>query len=188
MPSILCLELAPNQDLELQTNRSRKLLGVWCWDWYQNKAGELYFLFFLCTFIVFWFFTSVFSKNKTSTSQNVDIFRIRSNVDLPKMLDKILKIQNLAIRHLESLFSLWVDVLSKYELHTRLPHCVIPIPLGRPCLGELTTGASGRSPSNWNLPPPAPHFEIYQSKTFINFSKQACIESILKLCRIQKKI
>ena len=88
MPSELCLELAPNQDLELQTNRSRKLLGVWCWDWYQNKAGELYFLFFLYTFIVIWFSTSMFSKNKTSTSQNVDISRFRSNVDLPKMLDK----------------------------------------------------------------------------------------------------
>ena len=82
------------------------------------------FCFFLCNFIA-----SVISKNERSTKQNVEIFAIRTNVDLPKIVDKILKIQNLVIRHLESLFSLWVDVLSKSELHTRLPHCVIPIPL-----------------------------------------------------------
>ena len=126
---VSCLELEPNYDAELQSNRSRKLLGVWCWEWYQNKAGELYFLFFCALFIICNFIASVISKNKRSTKQNVDIFAIRSNVDLPKIVDKILKIQNLVIRHLESLFSLWVDVLSKSELHTRLPHCVIPIPL-----------------------------------------------------------
>ena len=139
-PRIWCFELAPDHYRELHLNRSRNLLGVCCWEWYQNEAGKLYFLFFCALFVIFKFFTSVISKNKTGHKQIFHIFTNWSNVDLPKMLDKILKIQNLAIRHLESLFSLWVDVLSKYELHTRLPHCVIPIPLSRPCLGELTRG------------------------------------------------
>ena len=139
-PSIWCFELAPDHYRELHLNRSRNLLGVCCWEWYQNEAGKLYFLFFCTLFVVFTFFTSVLSKNKTGHKQNVHISTNWSNMDLPKKWDKILKIQYFTIRHLQNLKTLSADVLSKYELHTPLPRCDWLMQHIKLCVGELTPG------------------------------------------------
>ena len=56
MSSISTFELTQNHDVQLQVYRSRRLFVVWCSDWYQNEAEELYFVFFSKRFCVGAFF------------------------------------------------------------------------------------------------------------------------------------
>ena len=51
MSSIPHVVLTANQDRELHLHRSRRPLGVWSSDRYQNEARKLYFLFSKTVFV-----------------------------------------------------------------------------------------------------------------------------------------
>ena len=128
IPSISTFELTQNHELQLQQYRSRRPLGVRCSDWYQNEAGEFYFLFFKTVFVLAQFFGLGNSKCLTHNEQKRVKFTIWSTSDLPKKLDKILKIQNFSFRQLPSRKPLPVDVLSKNERIRNRLECARPIP------------------------------------------------------------
>ena len=76
--SIYTFEVKQNHDFQLQVYRSRRLFGVWCSDWYQNEAEELYFLFLNLILVLVQFFGFKNSKDTTHIEQNESKYTIWS--------------------------------------------------------------------------------------------------------------
>ena len=84
MSSISTFELTQNHDVQLQVYRSRRLFGVWCSDWYQNEAEELYFSFLYLFFVLVHFFGFKNSKDTTHIEQNESKYTIWSTSGFTK--------------------------------------------------------------------------------------------------------
>ena len=86
--------LTQEQVLQLQLDRSRTPFGVWSWEWYQNEATDLKFVF-LTKNIVFDKFPWLWRpKQMRHTKQNRAKSENRSTHNYWKSQIKIWKIQN----------------------------------------------------------------------------------------------
>ena len=141
-PSISHLALTANQDRELHLHRSRRPLGVWSSDRYQNEARKLYFWFSETVFVFRLFSARYCGKCTTRVEQNVTKNQIWSTMILPKLLDKILKIQYFTIRQLPSQKPLPAVVLAKNERIRDHLECAHPIPVDSPGIEMLTNDST----------------------------------------------